>query len=202
MSLFNGNGHVNIIAGPRDSLSIVSKISGYIDFNYTNIFVYQGTDSKIRVYLRLNGVCSGRLYYDRLQFNKINTSSTTAPTGTLLYDLSTDTNDVVHNNDGIYDVRHLRSKTLTVTNLGIDPNVTFSSQSSAPVSITLDRGNATNYQITNNGTLRILCDYTTSKVSYFEVLRISSNQLEVIRDIRPMNNNYSNLGTPILKFKT
>lgn len=201
MSLFHGNGHVNIIAGPRDSLSIVSKISGYIDFSYTNIFVYRGTDSKIRVYLRLNGICSGRLYYDRLQFNKINTSSTTAPTGTLLYDLSTDNNDVVHNNDGIYDVRHLRSKTLTVTNGGIDPNVTFSSQSAVPVTITLDRGSVTNYQIVNNGTLRILCDYITSKVPYFEILRIGSNQLEVIRDIRPMTNNYSDLGSSSLKFK-
>lgn len=201
MSLFAGNGHVNIIAGPRDSLSIVSKISGYIDFNYTNIFVYQGTDSKIRVYLRLNGICSGRLYYDRLQFNKINSSSTTSPTGTLLYSLSTDNNDVVHHNDGIYDVRHLRSKTLTVTNGGIDPNVTFSSQSAVPVTITLDRGTATNYQIVNNGTLRIFCDYITSKVPYFEILRMDSNYLDVIKHIRPMTNNYSDLGTTSLKFK-
>ncbi len=202
MSLFAGNGHVNIIAGPRDSLSIVSKISGYIDFNYTNIFVYQGTDSKIRVYLRLNGICSGRLYYDRLQFNKINTSSTTTPTGTVLYNLSTDTNDVVHNNDGIYDVRHLRSKTLTVTNGGIDPNVTFSSQSAVPVTITLDRGSATNYQIVNNGALRILCDYTSSKVPYFEILSVTRGYLDVMGHIRPMTNNYSDLGSSSLKFKT
>ena len=127
--------YVNISLGARDSLFASAHLIGN-GIGSGDVLVYKESDDSHSVYLKLSSyMATDLIYMNVLQSTIVNTSSTTAPTGTLVWQLSTAKN-IRFNGGKIY---------LNATGSGIEGNINSGSWVSAM------QGNAYIYNTVNPG---------------------------------------------------
>lgn len=114
----SGNGHVDLNVGFRSTPScILTQRDSSVNTAKCNIVGYKDSDDYVYVYAVLNGYANAMLFTEGTQYTVVNSTSTTAPTGTLIFDLS---NMTAQNAQTATNYMNLSSNGLVIGNLTED----------------------------------------------------------------------------------